>query len=328
MLNSPRSLDAITKHYTRLIDTLCELSESYYYLGRLDDALNLLDLGTQFLEAKEVTRRNRAKLLLQHGKILATSIFHNNRGYDKALPTLFQAKQIAESIPDEQLLANSLDLIGQVYYYTKLNTDEGNSSTSMTYFQQALEKREAIYDERGVSEALFHIGLIYENGDSPDNDKAEEYYTKALHLADQYNYKLEKSYAVRHLGFRSFEKGDLDTARKYLTESLTLREELEIQLLLPFSHMAVGDVLYTQKDMATALMHYQKAYTLAEEMDLKVATVMSILCIGDVRQAQGVLSEALEYFEKAYTISKASDIKLGVARASSRIEGISKQQEH
>ena len=328
MLNSPPAPDSITERYTSLMNTLCELSESYYYLGRLDDALRLLALGTQLLDVKEVTQRNQAKLLIQYGKMLATSIFYNNRGYDKALPTLFQAKQIAESISDEWLLADALTLIGQTYYNTKLNIGEGNSNTSLAYFQQALEKREAIHDERGVSEALFYIGLIYENGDAPDVNKAEEYYTKALHVADQHNYKLEKSYAVRHLGFRSLEKDDLDTARKYLSESLTLREEIGIQLLLPLSHVALGDVFYAQKDILTAVTHYHKAQALAEEMDLKFPIILSLLCIGDSYQSQANLPEAHECFEKAYAISKESSIKFGIAEATSRIEALSKTQEN
>ncbi len=62
------SLEAMTERYTTLLQTLCDISESYYYLGRLDDAIKLLKFGEQLLEAKEVAKHDQLKFLGPPGR--------------------------------------------------------------------------------------------------------------------------------------------------------------------------------------------------------------------------------------------------------------------
>jgi len=46
MLKQPPSLTSIAQEYTTLIQNICVLSESYYYLGRLDDAVKVFEAAT------------------------------------------------------------------------------------------------------------------------------------------------------------------------------------------------------------------------------------------------------------------------------------------
>src|SRR5439155_20005324 len=170
--------------------------ESYYWLGRVEDAVRILQIGMQVVDESEVRQHDRVKLLLQYDKMLIMRNFRSNSSYELIWPTLLRAQKIAESLGHERLVADTLSHIGQAHYYKKLNTDEGEYDTALKFYQQALERREGIADERGKSESLFDIGLIYERQELYDT--ALEYYTQAMQIAEQHGYKLEKSYAMRH----------------------------------------------------------------------------------------------------------------------------------
>ena len=73
---------SIATQYTTLARSICDIAESYYYLGRLDDALTLLNAGSEIVAQREVLPSDRASLLLQHGKLRATTIFLANGDVD------------------------------------------------------------------------------------------------------------------------------------------------------------------------------------------------------------------------------------------------------
>ena len=322
MLKQPPSLASIAQEYTALIQSACVLSESYYYLGRLDDAIKVLAAVMSLLAMDEVRQKDQIQLLLQYGKILIKRRYLVEQEDADILPTLLRARQMAELLKDEQFTANALDLIGQAYFYDTMSSSEMDFDTPLAYFQQALELREEVHDKHLVSESLFYIGLIYENKDQLD--KAQASYTEALQVAEKHGYNAEQSFPVRHLGLIYLEQGDLDKAKQYLIESLSLREAVGFKLYFPYSHIAVGNVCVAQNDLNEALTHYQKAYVLAQEMDLKVPLIMSLLSLGDLHQLQKEYPRALEYCEKAHIVASESGIQRGIAEASSRIERIPK----
>ena len=319
------SLEALAERYTTLLQILCDISESYYYEGRLDDANTLLKSGKQFLEAKEVGARDQLKFLLQSGKMLTNSIFYRSRNPEDALTTVTGAKQLAASIRNEQGEADALDLIGLTYYYKRLMTNQGEVDIALTYYQQALERREMLSDQRGISESSFHIGLIYENGDLPDNDQAWTYYTRAYQIARQHGYKLEQSYAVRHLGGLYDEMHhDLEQARRCFEESLALREEIGFKIALPFSHLALGEICGKQNDQLAAVMHYQRAEVLGRELEQPVARILSLFSLGELYLDQQRRSQALECIEQAYIVAQERDLADWMSEATTRREGISR----
>ena len=322
MLKPSPSLDSIAQECTNLVQNMNVLSESYYYLGKLDEALKVLESGMTLLELAEMRQKDQVQLLLQYGKVLIKRRYLIEQADSNIFPVLSRAKQIAESLRDNQSLAHALDLIGQAYFYDNMSGSEIDFDTPLSYFEQVLELREVLHDKRVISESLFYMGLIYDNKEQWE--KAQELYTEALQVADKHGYKAEQSFPERHLGLIYLEQGNLDKARLYLAESLSLRESAGFKLYFPYSHIAVGNVCVAQNDFATALLHYQEAHKFAEELNLKIPIIMSLISLGDMYQLQKEYSQALEYFEKAHSVALESGIQRGIAEATARIEGISK----
>ncbi|HEV2655535.1 MAG TPA: hypothetical protein VGT82_11270 [Ktedonobacteraceae bacterium] len=317
MMQSPNASHSISEHFTRAFHSLCEAAESYYYQSKLDEALGILRTALLLATAKEVQPRDRLTLQLQYGKILVAHYFLANRDFSLLLTTLQEAQQLAEETHDEKCTADALCLLGQACYNKRLNTGEGDYDEALTYFQQALKLRERLRDTRGISEALFHCGLIHEQCQL--DDRALAYYTDALQFAELYNHKLEKSFALRHIAGIAWRKGELDEALNYALTSLALREEIGFRSYLPFSHLLVGDIYKDRNDQENALMHYQNAQALAEEMDIKSAQVFSLLALGDMQLAQQDVDQARGNFERAHMLAEELQLPYALEAAQQRL---------
>jgi tetratricopeptide (TPR) repeat protein len=325
MMHDTDPTPAIAEQYGVLIDTLCSIAEAYYYCGRLDDALQLLDAGAQILDLKEVGQHSQISLLLQLGKLRVTKVFLSNGDFDSAMAALSRARHLAETTQNRRQLGVALNLIGQAHHFRSLNNGDQDWDTPQAYFQQALEHSQAAGDMRGTSESLFQLGLMHER--KQQHDSASAYYQQVIELANQYDYKQEKSFATRHLAGIFQGRGELDQALRLFEESLALREEIGLKLYLPFASISVGDVLYDQGHIAEALARYQAAFELAEEMELQAGLIAASLSMGYAHKEQQDSPQALACFERARDLARAIGLQRGIAAAEAEIAELTKRDQ-
>jgi tetratricopeptide (TPR) repeat protein len=268
--------DEFTSHYTTAIDALCEIARSYFFLGRLGDALHVLHTSLHLIEVGEVAQKDHLKLLLLYGKVLTVEHLIHRGDTDLMFATIHQAQQIAESAQTQQGLADALSLLGQAYcnattiaivksgaqpFGTK---GQGKYDEALAYQQQALSLQEALHDTRGISESHFCIGLVYQFWQQ--NDLAREHFIKAIQIAEQHGHILEQAEPHRHLTVDSLFKGDLDQALTYARRTLSFREAGGFRPYQPLDHLLLRDIYLQKGDTDKAQFHMQQASTLAEEM--------------------------------------------------------------
>lgn len=319
----------IQEEFRDIVNTICRMATAYYYFGKLNNAIKLLTATQVFIEQSgaKIPLDIQFHLTDTLSEILCASIFYQHTHLDQALPTLLLNKQVAESdldgTIDAQAVSNALEDLGLAYYNHKLNTGEGDSSTSLAYFQQALALRQNTPGLLGKSETLFHIGLVYENGDQHDSEKALFYYNQAYQPPDSDDFdELEQSYVARHLGGIAEAQGDFEQAKYYYEESLALREKIGFEISFPFSYHALGNLYFIQKDWDSASRHYWQAISFAREMDTPIPLIASLLGLGELHQAQNERAEALTYFEEALELARKLDATDWIAEAASRVEGL------
>ena len=187
--------DEFTRYYTVAIDALCEIARPYFFLGRLEDALNVLRMSLHMTEAGEVAQKDRLKLLLLYGKILTVDHLLHRGETDLMFSTILQAQQIAKSAQDQQGEASALSLLGQAHCTATTvaivksgalpfgTQGQGKYEEALAYQQQALGLQEALHDTRGISESHFCIGLVYQFWQQ--NESAREHFTRAIQVAEQ-----------------------------------------------------------------------------------------------------------------------------------------------
>ena len=276
MQSSAPTDEELTKHYTTAFDALHEIANSYFFLGRLGDALSLLHTSLQIIEAGEVVPQDRLKLLLLYGKILTVEHLINRGDTELMFSTILQAKQITAQTEAQHSIADALSLLGQAHCNaTTVATmksgaspfgprDQRKYEEAFTYQQQALKLREELHDTQGISESHFCIGLVHQFWQQ--NDLAREHFIKAILVAEQSGHILEQAEPHRHLTFDALFKGDLDQALIHAKQALSFREASGFRPYQPFDHLALWDIYLKKGDTANAEFHMQQASTLAEEM--------------------------------------------------------------
>ncbi|GCE31419.1 hypothetical protein KDA_69030 [Dictyobacter alpinus] len=309
MPNQKQSLEIITEQYTSLLQNICDIATMYYFLGHFQQARQLLDTGMQLVEDKGVVPEAGGNLLLQSGILQTRSIIYLGHEAGPALATFLQVRSIAETTDNQQLLASVIDWTGQALYYQALNASEleADFSTPLMYFEDALEKRRQLQDERGSCETTFNIGRVYQN--MGQDDSAHTYFVKALTLAEQHNYQIQMAEILLHLGSYAQTQGDLEAAMKSMTLGMTMREELNLRVDLPFTYLTIGNLVQKRADMDQAALYYQKAALLAQEMDLPQPYVFALLNISYLHLAQDQPAKALTVIEEALTLAQDNHLQ-------------------
>jgi len=321
MTQAQSSQETLPEQFGTVLLALERIAQSYFTLGHLEQALQIFQIGMQVLHNPEVTQRDQAEFLSHYGNMLAAKTQFANAPVEEALSLLEQAKQLAIALSDVQLLADALDSIGFAQYVAASNNRAGDPLVFRASFQDALERRRVLSDNRGISESLFHLGLAAQVLD--EMEVARSCYTQALQIARQHGYLAETSDALRHLGFLEQEQGNIFQAQQYLTESLHLREHIGKQVYLPFAHVAVADVYLVQGNVELAFFHSQKALELSRGMDIKKALIFSLSSCGRVCQAKQDEEQAKDYFEQAYVVAQAIDLKYAMHELSSTLQHLS-----
>ena len=169
----------LSKQHEELCEEIHETSKLYELRGRLDDAKRLLKIGIEILQEEEGNKRSEAMLKSQLGNILRLQ-----RHFDEALPILFEAKEIAESIEDQKIIGDCLFYIGYLYDHKKGFIGDGDYNRAKDYYEQSLAVRESIGDQRGIGFSLFRIGRIFEM--QGDDETAMSYYKRAQKIAEEH----------------------------------------------------------------------------------------------------------------------------------------------
>ncbi|HEX2910876.1 MAG TPA: tetratricopeptide repeat protein [Chloroflexia bacterium] len=142
--------------------------------------------------------------------------------------------------------------------------NSGRYDAAFTCQQEALEKRQALKDTRGISESLFQIGAIHERWQQ--YDQARQYYIEALQIADRYGHLFEKAEPTSHLAIHALLQGNLEEALSLALVALELRQVLHFKPYQPLDHLLLRDIYQAKGDHAKVELHEQKASRLAEEM--------------------------------------------------------------
>jgi tetratricopeptide (TPR) repeat protein len=278
MQSSASTNDTVTRRYSTAIDALCEIARSYFFLGKLGDALHVLRTSLHLIEVGEVVPQDRLKLLLLFGRVLIVDHLLHRGDADLMFSTIREAHQLAEAMQAQQSIAGALSLLGQAHCHATTTAivkrgalpfgtrGQGKYEEALAYQQQALGLQEALHDTRGISESCFCIGLVYQFWQQ--NELAREHFTRAIQVAEQHGHILEQAEPHRHLTFDALFKGDLDQALTHALRALSFREAGGFRPYQPLDHLSLWDIYVKKGDPVHAQFHMQQASTLASEMGL------------------------------------------------------------
>src|SRR4051812_31820081 len=106
---------ARAEQYTVVLKGLATLAESYFYDGRIDDAVHVVTCAQQLADASDILPQDLAALLICAGSIYSWRGSLITGDYGESLTLLHRAEQLARMTDDQLLLARALDMLGSAY---------------------------------------------------------------------------------------------------------------------------------------------------------------------------------------------------------------------
>lgn len=288
---------SLANHYHDLVISLDKIAEHYFYEGRLQDAINLLDSFKKNTNYEDINPSDLAHLLVSYGNQLVNGIFALSISIDDVLAVLTEASDLIQKLENKEFHAELIYLFGVAHYYDQLSKQPANFSQANEYLIEARAIFTKINDTRHLSMTLLFLGLIQQFTDNAP--EAMELFIEGNQLAEQNNHLFEQSYTTRHIGMLENAAGNLETAHKYLWQSLDLRLKVGFKNGLPFSYIALGDVLGKQNSFEDAKTHYTQAIELANSMNQRRPLLFATLSMGILHLEQGNNLQAKVHLQTA-----------------------------
>jgi tetratricopeptide (TPR) repeat protein len=284
------------------------ITTAYLHEARFDAALNLLTdqvldslKDENLLEEWGRLQNRRAEILRYKGYC-----DYDPTQYDEAIEILQQVLSVVESLGDEALLADTVDLTGSVLQ-SKEGSLDASFETRLGYFERALGIRMEIQDERGIAASSFHIGLVYQNRHPASEDsiqQAFEAFERSYAAASEGGFAFEKAHAARHLAYIYDKRNEPDKAYRLHREFLETNQRIGFKPYLSPAHVMVGLAHFRRGELAEAEQHLQRAYQAASEIRSDHFLADAAMMLGVVSRAKGENDRAITHFEEALSLAE------------------------
>ena len=320
----------LTGQFYNLANQIEQITMVYLYAARFDAAFRLLNDQVLDLIKAENHLAEWMKLQHQRARILRYQGYceYNPARYDEALSILKEVLHVAETLGDEALLADTLDLTGAV-----LQSKEGSLDTSfetrLAYFQRALAIRIEIQDQRGMAESHFHLGLVYQNQRPAAEDNQQQAlvaFKKAYHLAAEGDFAFERAHAARHLAYIHDKRQEPEQAYQLHQEFLTTNQTISFKPYLAPAHTMMGLANFRCGNLVAAEQHLQSAYAIADQISSDHFRADAAMMLGVVSGAQGEHESAKEYFDEALALAEPLNLSRVMHVAQRELEKLSTQE--
>lgn len=306
--------DPIDENQKSLEEKLPELKEKDKFNFLYQSAAKYLRQSNQksreFGEkALELARKNNWRLQIGYGlNIIGLSLLFDS-DFDSAMIYLIQAREIFEELHNNEGIASSLVNIGSIY------TNLGNTDKAIENFQAALNIYETLNNSLDAPEssggynrdiAAVHNNLGSQFSKKEDQQKALQYYQKAILILEKIGADRELVQALNNAGTALFELGRFDDALAHYTRSLAIAEKGGDKNGLLISLNNLGRVYSGLKQFDLAGRHLERSRMISLEMSEKQH-------LRNNYEYTAVMYEKMGDFQSAYIYQKSlEDIRDGI----------------
>jgi len=253
-----------------------------YFSGKIGSAIQLLEAQP---DGELVFLYHRVKLLI-------SNIFLNNEDIDGILPLIGAALRVAKDKQRDDFE----DQLGLALYYQEMPNLQSDFSRSKALFERVKKSREDRADKHGLVDSCFHLGLVAQY--AGDEKSADRYFSSSAALSSELELKLERSYAVRHLGILAINSKEFGKGLDHLLESLALREEIGFKIYMPFSLISVADCHAESGAIDEAYAYYFKALQAGNDIENTRAIMLASINLGIISKQQNNIEQAKLYLQE------------------------------
>ncbi|MEP2239141.1 MAG: tetratricopeptide repeat protein, partial [Maribacter sp.] len=232
-------------------------------------------------------------MLLSIGKLLAQS----------EQSTLVKIEELKSSTDFKQQNKEYIDLVLEL---AKLKV-RSNADSASILLKEGYDLSLEMQYKSGESRALSTYAYLYfEEGKI---EKAYEYNTKALDIANTYKLNKPKLAALNNMGLDYWLQGEEDKALTKFLEALAVATEINDVDRMIGINVNIANLYGNNDDNETALTFLVKARKLSAEQENEEVLAYTLINMasvyadmGDFKEAERVVNQSLEYFRKQQTI--------------------------
>jgi len=228
-----------------------------------------------------------------------------------AIDPLNKALSLAIQFDNQEEKGAILQALGVAYQ--QLNKPED----ALRNFQQALEIRRKIGDQRGIATSLLEMGQIQ---DAMGNSKAAlASWTEAVEVDRKIGDKNGLIQNLMTLGFFYLEHDQNDEVLKYTNEALQIARDTGDEAAQATLLVNLGGAHFNKGEYQDALTYYQQSYEISNRLKAQDQAAQALHDLAQTNEKLGQYDTALSQYVKALDIYRAAGDKSGVALESGDI---------
>lgn len=169
---------------------------------------------------------------------------------EKSLTNFQNAFTIIEKLGYEKDFVRLINTVGA------LNSDVGNSSLALNYFEKGLKISKEIEDKETMEMCVSNIGGIYYT--LGNYDRALEYYQKGKTLEKEMGDLVGYASSLNLISRVLVDKGEIENARININEAIEIFKEQDEEYGILEAYFILGDIYTLKKDFKKALEYYEE----------------------------------------------------------------------
>jgi tetratricopeptide (TPR) repeat protein len=290
--------------YEQLLKVNPDDTDTEFQLARLYQEASNFDQAKKYIAKVLASDPKNVGALLASGQV---DILAGN--YQASLEPLLNALNLTIQFDNKEEKGSVLSALGLAYQYLDKRED------ALRNYQQALDIRKQIGDQRGVASTLGQLAQLQEN---TDPKAALQDYNDAIAIQRKIGDNKGLAKSLVNLGsFYMDRLGKFDEGLTMTNEALQLARDNGDEVLQATCLQNIGNGHFYKGEYQDALTYYQQAYQLQDKLKLSDAVVDSLHNLGDTNSKLGAYDKALDQYMKALEGRRTANDKSGIALESS-----------
>jgi len=257
-------------------------------------------------EAYDIARTNKLKLEEAYALFAMALACRSMTKLNDCFNYAFDASKVFEIYDKPSELAETLNLIGIVYFYNAMY------EPAMENFLRALHMLEQTDDSIIMSRVLNNIGEVYK--EVGNIEEALISYNSAINLCEKYNYVTNKAVIFENIGEVYFIKKDYAYSFEFYKKSYDILIQNDDIIALSDLENSIGKIHFIQKEYDKAREYYNNALSKLEGIDNKFFSIDVLINLSELEMVKNVelslfyLHKAIKYGEQINARKKLSQI--------------------
>lgn len=191
-------------------------------------------------------------------------------------------------------------------YLANILVSQGNYSTALDYYNQALILDEQTGDLKGISSRLNNIGRIYHFKE--EYAKSIDYFKRSLEIYNELESRIDKAIALNNIGYSYKMEGEFKEALPYFRESLLLQNSEGRVCFSIYPIYNLGSVFRSLHQNDSAQFYLQTALSKAADCSDSYIEALSQYDLGKLSESNNQFKPAVSHYMSSYEIAKKAKL--------------------